>query len=82
MANRTQDAARSKKLGRALPAPRKATSEARPSGAVEIGAGVRMRCQELSADLAFIRFDCAAPAPPSAAAPAGAKRGWRPTDAG
>jgi hypothetical protein len=95
MANQIQPAARSKKIGSvAAPAqsarPRlhsgdlghlgKKSSEARPRrGTVEIGSGVRVRCHELSADLAFIRFDCGAR--PTAPGTAGGRRTGRPSGA-
>jgi len=80
MANQDQLSTRSKKV-RAVPPLRKKTAEPRsPVGTFEIGAGVRMRCQELSADLAVIRFDCAAHAA-QARAPlvSGNRRTRRPT---
>jgi hypothetical protein len=95
MANQIQPVARSKKIGPvAAPPPSarprrhpgdighigKKPSEARlRRGPVEIDAGVRVSCQELSADLAFIRFDCGAR--PAAPATAGGRRTGRPSGA-
>jgi hypothetical protein len=89
MANQIQPAARSKKIGPVAPAPQSAghighigkkAFESRPRrGTVEIGSGVRVRCQELSADLAFIRFDFGPR--PAAPATAGGRRAGRPSGA-
>lgn len=89
MANQIQLAVRSKKIGPVAPPPQSARHighigkkafEARPMrGTVEIGSGVRVRCQELSADLAFIRFDCRAR--PTAPGTAGGRRAGRPSGA-
>jgi hypothetical protein len=77
MTNQIQPAGRSKKIGRGLSAPKKQALQPRPrSGAVQIDFGVRVRCQELSADLAVIRFDCGTPP-----ATAGGRRAARPSGA-
>ncbi len=49
------------------------------SGSVDLGAGVRMHCREVDADLAIIRFLCAPSAHRAEPSPtAGAKRARRP----
>jgi hypothetical protein len=80
MTNQIQTAARSRKIGRGTSAPRKDGFQARPRPAAgEIDSGVRVRCQELSADLAVIRFECGTR--PAAPARAAARRAARPSGA-